>query len=368
MSFDRGHIEDVRHAGKASIRSLVKHILPDPQGYFSGAYYFCRNPGRTGKPDRRVGSFFVFLTGAAAGGWRDTSSGEQGDVIDLVALALRLSRGDAIKWLANWTGIRQLTGPALLAKQAEWREEERRTAHEDARELDELRRRAKALWLSGKPIAPPAPGGAPSPAWRYLTEARAIDLPGIGGAPSLLRWLPSHKHVDSGREWPCIAAGIVDMKGDIIGVHRTWLRHDGLDKAPVRSPRKVWPRGISGGLIWLSRGASKHGPIEAGRRGESSIVILAEGIEDALTAAMAEREARVAAFISLGYLGDLSDMPWASGYVVLRDNDWASPQAVAQFDDAFARLQGFGKPCEWIASPHGKDFNDLAQAISAGAL
>lgn len=344
------------------MRSLVKQLLPDPKGYFSGAYYHCRNPGRA---DRTVGSFFVLITGPRAGFWRDQATGEQGDIFHLVQLAMALEPGDAIRWLADWTGVRKLSGPALMARQAEWREEEARQAHEDERELEEQRRRAKALWLSGKPLSPPAFGAPASPAWRYLTEARAINFERIGSVPSLLRWLPAHRHRESGQEWPCIVAGVVDLAGAIIAVHRTWLLPDGSDKAPVTPNRKVWPRGFSGGVTWLSRGGSKYGPIDAGRRGETGIVIYGEGIEDGLTAAMGEPSARVAAMLNLYNLAFLADVDCAAGYVVLRDNDWTKPEAVAAFDEGFARLRSFGKPCEAISSPHGKDFNDLAQAEAA---
>ncbi|MCJ8143827.1 toprim domain-containing protein [Ancylobacter sp. A5.8] len=365
MSGDRQLVEDAKFAAQAQMRALVKELLPDPKGYFSGAYYHCRNPGRA---DRSVGSFFVLLTGPRAGFWRDQATGEQGDVIHLVQLALKLGPGDAIRWLANWTGVRSLSGPALMAKQAEWREEAARSSHEDEREFDEQRRRAKGLLLNGKPLCPPAFGAMASPAWRYFTEVRAINFDRIGGVPSLLRWIPAHRHRESGQELPCIVAGIVDQAGAIIGVHRTWLRPDGSDKAPVRPNRKMWPRGIAGGVTWLSRGGSKHSALEAGRRGETGIVIYGEGIEDGLTAAMGEPEARVAAILSLYNLADLSDLACAAGYVVLRDNDWTKPEAVAAFDEGFARIRSFGKPCEWISSPHGKDFNDLAQAEAAGAL
>lgn len=359
MRDDRSYIEAVRAAGKARIISLVKQILPDPKAYHTPGYYHCRNPARE---DRNVGSFWVLTTGEATGGWRDMATGEGGDVIDLVALSLRLSRGEALHWLADWTGIRRLSEPMRQARVTQWRAEADQAAMQAAQDLPTLRRRAKALWLAGLPIEPPAAGAEPSPAWRYLTEARALNLPAIGGAPSLLRWLPRHRHRESGLERPCIVAGIVDVAGALIGVHRTWLRPDGRDKAQVRPARKVWPRGCAGGLIWLTRGGSRHGPIEAGRRGETSIVILGEGIEDALTGGLGEREARSAAFVSLAYLPAVPDQPCAEGYVLLRDNDWHAPDAIAQFEAGLRHISSHGKPTEWIGSPHGKDFNDLAQA------
>jgi hypothetical protein len=48
--------------------------------------------------------------------------------------------------------------------------------------------------------------------------------------------------------WPALIAGVTDLDGKIIGVHRTWLNPSGDDKAPVGTPRRAmgqpaWPRG-----------------------------------------------------------------------------------------------------------------------------
>lgn len=362
---DRTKIEAIRDAARARTLELCRQVLPPSGAYVAGRYFFCLNPARA---DRHVGSFFVWLTGDAAGGWRDMATGEQGDVIDLVALALGLERGGAIRWLADWTGAGRLCGRELEQARIRWRRLAEEAERKAAAELEDTRRRAKALWLGARPLEPPAPGEAPSPAWRYLTGARALDFAAIGRVPSLLRWLPEARHTDSGQVLPCLCAGIVDAAGRLIGVHRTWLAPDGSDKADVIPPRKVWPRGIAGGVIWLSRGASAFGPVEAGRRGERGLVIYGEGIEDGLTAAMGDASARTAAALSLANLGALPDMACADAYLVLRDNDWAKPEAAARFERAIARMRSWGKPVDWIASPYGKDFNDLARALARGIL
>lgn len=365
----RQRIEDIRAAAKSRIRSLVRDLLPDPKGYFaggsssSGMYWFCRNPGRV---DRNVGSFFVLLAGEAAGGWFDKATGEQGDVIDLVALSQGLNRGDAIAWLGRWTGIDQAGAKGLAVKRQQWADEAAASAEDQVAELAEQRRRAKGLWLAARRIE------RHDPPWRYFTEGRGIDLEAFiaaqGRLPSLVRWMPEHRHTESGLRLPAIICGICTPAGEVIGVHRTWLRSDGLDKSHVRPVRKVWPRGCAGGVVWVSRGGSKYGAVEAGRRGEAGVVIYGEGLEDVMTAAVAEPTARVGMVMSLGNLGRLTDVPWASGYVVLRDNDWGKPEALSQFDAAIVRMEAWGKPVEVVSSPVGKDFNDLAQRAMQGAI
>lgn len=362
---DRTKLNDMKAAAKARIAELCRLILPPAGAYVWKGYYFSLNPGRA---DRHVGSFFVWLSGDAAGGWRDMATGEQGDVIDLVALALSLDRGGAIRWLMDWTGTGQLSRRELEAARARWRQQQADAERAAAEELEAQRRRAKGLWLACRPLEPPADGAPPSPAWAYLTRARAIDFSAFGRVPSLLRWSPGLRHTDSGQVLPCLVAGIVDAAGKLTGVHRTWLAPDGSGKADVSPPRKVWPRGIAGGVIWLSRGASSLGPVEAGRRGERGLVIYGEGVEDGLTAAMGDPTARTAAALSLANLGALPDMACADAYLVLRDNDWGKPDAAARFDSAIARMRSWGKPVDWIASPYGKDFNDLARAIARGLL
>ena len=75
---DRTKIEAIRDAARARTLELCRQVLPPSGAYVAqgGRYFFCLNPARA---DRHVGSFFVWLTGDAAGGWRDMATGEQGD-------------------------------------------------------------------------------------------------------------------------------------------------------------------------------------------------------------------------------------------------------------------------------------------------
>jgi hypothetical protein len=60
--------------------------------------------------------------------------------------------------------------------------------------------------------------------------------------PLSLRWLTFCKH-PSGVWLPAMMARVVDVDGETIGVHRTYLRHDGTGKAaidPVRAALRCY--------------------------------------------------------------------------------------------------------------------------------
>ncbi len=99
---------------------------------------------------------------------------------------------------------------------------------------------------------------------------------------------------------------------------------------------------------------------KAAEAGEAGPAGVSEGIEDALSAAVADPDLRMAAAGSLPNLLTVPDHAAASAYLVFRDNDWNKPQAVALFERALAHFKAFGKPVRAVAMPPswGKDVND----------
>ena len=77
----------------------------------------------------------------------------------------------------------------------------------------------------------------------YL-KSRAITL-----LPSRARFHPKLKHA-SGQCWPAMVVPIIDAAGSFCGVRRTYLAHDGKDKAPL-DPNKLTLGPIAGTGAWL---------------------------------------------------------------------------------------------------------------------
>jgi hypothetical protein len=170
------------------------------------------NPGR---------SLFVRLTGpsrgrGAAGKWTDASTGEHGDLLDLIALNRRHTNlRDTLDEARAF--LNEPLRPASPARQPQ-----PRNSSEAARRLF-----AASRLLRG------------TLAETYL-RSRGITVP--LGFPAL-RFHP-HCYYRADRDapletWPALIAAVTDLSGNITGLHRTWLARDGSAKAPLEDPRRA---------------------------------------------------------------------------------------------------------------------------------
>jgi putative DNA primase/helicase len=179
-----------------------------------------------------------------------------------------------------------------------------------------------------------------SPVVRYLT-GRGITMP----TPSSLRWAPRLRH-PSGIYLPAMVAAIVDAAGELIGVHRTYLRSDGSGKADVERAKAMLGRAACGGVPLAS-------PCET--------VIVAEGIETALAAMQATTIPAWAALSTSGLVA-LVLPPMVRAVLILADHDRSgagerAARAVAQRWLAEGRRVRLAMPPE-----PGTDFNDVLLA------
>lgn len=323
------------------------------------------NPRRD---DRKPGSFVIW-TSRSAGAWKDYATGEKGDVFDLIRYVLGLSRWiDAYWWALNYLGwgrheVRSAEDVQLAREKAE-RERKAAAAREDA-EREAKAARARAFWLRKCRDDAMKPG----PVWSYLTGVRGLPLERLAAWPNAIRWHPSLEHFDkvTGEvtEWPAICVALSPLNGGISAVHRTWLAPDGSDKAPVAKARKM--TGVAKGAAGrLTKGAGNLTPEEAVRRGVTAPLIITEGLEDALVAAIAQPDVRVWFAGSLDNMGELAWPACCSSVVLVADNDWETPEAVAAFDRVVDRWKSAaaGRPVKVVRADKGKDLNDWARAGS----
>jgi hypothetical protein len=130
---------------------------------------------------------------------------------------------------------------------------------QDTSKADRGRVLAQRLWDKAAPLT------ARSLVTSYL-QSRAITLP----APPSLRYSPLCPHPD--KIWlPAMVAKIVNVDDELIGVHRTFLRDDGLGKADNPTQK-------------ASLGSFKRGAIRLGAARPDDWLIIAEGIETTLSA------------------------------------------------------------------------------------
>ena len=296
-------------------------------------------------------SFGIHLYGAKAGIWADFSTGEAGDALDLVRLAR--CGGDmkaALDWAASWLGMsRDAPASPPPARRAAAEREPERDPDAEARQA-----KALALFLAAEVKL------AGTPVDLYL-QGRGIDLAQLGRQPRSLRFHAALWNTESRRAWPALVAAVTDDSGAMTAVHRTWLGQDEAGqwrKAPLQVAKASLGQ-VAGGTIRLWRGATGKS-LATALPGET--VVIAEGIETALSVAMACPELRIFSSVSLGNMVRLN-LPEAIGMVIIAaDNDAPGSSAETALRAAAARFAAMGKTVRIARSPVGNDFNDCLQA------
>ena len=102
------------------------------------------------------------------------------------------------------------------------------------------------------PARPPAPAKANALSLKSIWETTVSDTGRVAaylrhrglscGVPASLRWHGSLEYWDADSStlatYPAMVAAVVNLQGDLTGIHRTWLAQDGDGKAPVSVPKK----------------------------------------------------------------------------------------------------------------------------------
>jgi hypothetical protein len=349
-----------------------RYAPPAAGSYTDKGTYFTLCPWRA---DRHVGSFVVNLTGPLAGTFHDFATGEHGDMIDLIRLALGCDIREALREARAMLGL-QNESPEQTARRKDAAEASRRRRAEAAAEAkakDEARaRQASAVWLSGQARIDGTPVA------RYLADARAIDLSRLPRPPGAIRYLKDcfYRHIDpetgevTEARLPAMVAAM-SRAGGTVAVHRTYLAigPDGRwGKADLPEQKKILgPFRGAAIRVWAGIGP-RGGHTPLAKAGPDQHVYITEGIEDALTAAMILPHARILAAATLGNIGAVELPANVSRVTIIGDRD-AGDQARQALDRGIAAHAAQGREVRlWLApeASGAKDINDYWRALLAG--
>jgi hypothetical protein len=363
-------IEDIKDLLAARVDEVAHHYAPEASGsHIDKHLYFTLNPGRA---DRSVGSFCIHVSGGQAGRWVDFATGQHGDLIDLVALAMGCSISDAIREARAFLGLQSTSPEDNRRRQAAATRarEQRREAEASAAQMRaRVKRQAAAIWLGAREDI----RGTPV---EYYLAARGIDLAELPRIPRAIRYLHDcfAKWIDPEtgevfeRRLPAMVTGIVDRSGDTVALHRTYLAlgSDGRwGKHPMPTPKKVLGDYVGAAMrLWSGIGPRGGHPGSLAAMNPGSRVYLCEGVEDGLAAALIVPAARILAAISLSNLANVQLPPNIAEVVLIADQD-AGEQAAALLARAIAAHQAAGRIVRvWRNSAGGKDLNDALQSVT----
>jgi putative DNA primase/helicase len=173
----------------------------------------------------------------------------------------------------------------------------------------------------------------------YL-RTRAITIP----VPDSLRLHPGLRH-PSGEVWPAMVALVTrGTDGEPVAIHRTYLSHDGAEKAPV-TPQKMMLGRCRGGAVRL--GPATH------------LLMVGEGLETCLAAMQATGLSAWAALSTSG-LRSLDLPAEVREVIVLADGDDAGASAAKA---AALRWRREGRLVRIATAPAGLDFNDVLKGL-----
>ncbi|WP_156336789.1 hypothetical protein [Novosphingobium sp. ST904] len=297
-------------------------------------------------------SLKIQTRGPKRGTWADYATSDsdpngKGDMLKL--LQLTIGGGDmkkAIEEAKRYLNLDSMDPRALERMQLAARKAQERQERQKASEDEGKRRNAEGLWHSAAPLTPGMPPVL------YLAGRGILfgaDSP-LKRPPGSIRYHHAVTHKESGQKLPAMATCFIGADKQIKGVHLTFLEYTaggGWVKIPdmviegkrTKVSKKIWGPTYWGAHLPLWKGGQNCplADIRAGTAVEGS-----EGIEDGLSYAMANPQARVIAGGTLGNLGQMILPPQAGDFNFLAQND-TDPKPIEAFEAAMLKQQAQAK-------------------------
>jgi putative DNA primase/helicase len=173
--------------------------------------------------------------------------------------------------------------------------------------------------------------------------SRGLHLPPL----ETIRSHPALKH-PTGNYWPAMVALVTrGVDDEPLAIHRTFLAHDGLGKAPVE-PQKMMLGSCRGGAVRLANPAD--------------VLMVGEGIETCLAAMQATGYPTWAALSTSGLI-TLDLPPEVRDLIILADGEEAGEAAA---NKAALRWRREGRRVRIAHPTKGMDFNDMLMGRNCG--
>lgn len=355
----------VRQGLRDRILDLCRDLLPD--GRRQGRLWVSNNPV-TG--DYKKTPELKVALDRDKGAWKCWRSGDAGDALKLIMYVKGCDFRGAMDYSRDFLGLRSMSVEQRRDFAA--RAQARAITEQDrAKKADEwARRSAERLFLEGRALGSGA--AAEHHACAYLRQRNCpleqietLDRTSFRFHPQAEYWTRAEwktgpdgrkQKTADGPTYPAILSALRAPTGQTVAVHVTFLDPQEPAKAP-ESPPKLMRGPAKGAVIRVSDGPERLPPEHAR---VPQILVLTEGVETALSAALALPEARV---WCAGSLSNMANAPvWLDcvGQIVLAgENDWQNAQALAQFDRVVEALAHHGKPITVMRAHFGSDLNDL---------
>ena len=287
----------------------------------------------------------MHLAGRNVGRWKDTATGEDGDLLDLIKHTRGLAKlGHAMAEARQILGITDASRsekPKPKPAPAAPRPAAQPVENDDG-DVSSNTANARRLWERCRPLTD-------TDAAMYLHSRGISDI-----VHDSLRYHPEviYREDNFVTRAPAMVAAIKAPDGSINAVHRTWLDASGTGKANLPEPRK---------LLGYAKG---HGVQFHVERADRNDIVIGEGIETVLSVTTAIPGCAGIATLSSSVMAGIA-IPESLGRVLIAvDRDKSGYPAAMKLE---ARLRQEGRPVRLIL-PQRNDFNDDLMALGASGL
>ena len=309
--YENNIFERVRYS--VSIEDTVRNLLPN--GKKQGNEWVSLNPIRH---DGRPGSFKVNLS---TGRWADFASEHKGrDIISLYSY---------LNHVSSYKSAQELLG------------EYRVHCHTPSRQDDSKTYDSQISYISKILSECINPKGT-------LVEKYLLHRCIVCKLPISIYYHPCLYHALTKKNYPAMVSVIIKYPAQVIGIHRTYLSHDGT-KADIE-PNKMILGGMNGGGVHLNDYSDRSSI-------DTSHIIIAEGIETGLSLYQATGK-YVIASLSASNMANvvLPSVEEVNSVTIAVDNDEAGRRAGT---NTATKLLNLGYSNVRITKSHIDDMNDF---------
>ena len=331
--------EELRHSLKFKAENIVRDLLGEPNKRLSN--------GRELRYGEH-GKIVVRISGDKAGMWHDFSESKGGDLFSLVQHVRGGDFKESAEYLRGVVGIKSTTSLRLVH---DHNNRDQYASHQKAKRLEERieKQKIKAtsdLLVRAKEI------NHKNVAYRYLREQRNISCE-LG---SDIRTTGIYER-EAGKSFPALIAFARDESGNVTGGQRLLLDSTTYGKAKVDIPKKSFGY-ISGSFV------------EVAKPEKPNIIIIAEGLETALSVKQALSEhsekkgiEQIRILCSLGISNIKNYVPKKGEKIIIAaDNDGPDSITGKTVLNAKVLLEEKGAFLEVVKPDRKGDFNDLLKA------
>ncbi|MBA3814149.1 MAG: toprim domain-containing protein, partial [Alphaproteobacteria bacterium] len=323
-------VEDALKQNMASFADDIFSSLSEPY-----------NSGSSSSTERRYGKNGHIAVNLKTGAWIDHKNSEMaGGSLHMLTKLKGLEFKEALEYGASWAGVSQANLSPTAAEKIALKMTTPSPQQHETKEWVETRQakidKAQALWDKGRPLQGTL-------AERYLREHRKIE----GPLSDDLRYLPFFTDPNSKWSFPCLIAGARSSEGEITAVQLTFLSANTAQKADIPVNKR-------------SYGALKGSAVMIQEDKGSNVLMLAEGVETALSLKAAGLQGTIKASLGLSNIKRIVPESPNTHIVVCADHDAPDSPAAQSLEKSVLALQTRGLTVTVIKPDKlNEDFNDV---------